>query len=263
MIADVAGSYLDSLEEREFDKPFLALLRSVGFSDIHFLHGSFEFGKDFIAKGPDQGAPAQFLFQTKAGDIGVTDWRACRGQIDMLRTDSLAHPAFDDRMPRKAVFVTTGRLVGAAALASQEYARHLEQLGETGFVTWDRETLVELIANNPEIGLASDAQGALLELIGQIDQQRIEEKEIERFSRRWLSDTDSMALHTSALEAALIANRLRRKERIDLACFVGLCLIRAAWARTHAAEPVDHDAMLTANTGRQLFRHYAWDLFDR
>src|SRR5438046_3044129 len=114
MIADVAGSYLDTLEEREFDGPFMALLRSLGFRDIHFLHGSFEFGKDFIAKRDDQGAPAQFSFQTKAGNLGLSDWNACQGQIDMLRINSLAHPAFDRRLPRKAVFVTTGRLVGRA-----------------------------------------------------------------------------------------------------------------------------------------------------
>lgn len=263
MIADVVGSYLDSLEEREFDGPFMALLRSLAFRDIHFIHGSFEFGKDFIAKRDDEAGSAQFSFQTKAGNLGLADWGACRVQIDMLRTNSLAHPAFDRRLPRKAVFVTTGRLVGGAAVAAQEYAEHLAQLGETAFVTWDRETLVELITNIPEIGLPSEAQGALLELIGQIDQRRIGEKEIERFSRRWLCDAGSMPLHTSALEAAVIANRLRRNERLDLACLVGLCLIRAAWAQTHAAEPVDEAATITANTGRQLFRHYARDIFDR
>jgi hypothetical protein len=263
MLADVIGSYLDSLEEREFDAPFMALLRSLGFRDIHFLHGSFEFGKDFIAKGNDQGVQAQFVFQTKAGNLSLTDWNGCRGQIDMLRTNSLAHPAFDSRMPRKAVFVTTGRLVGGAALAAQEYAEHLSELGEIGFVTWDRETLIELVTNTPEIGLASDTQGAFLELIGQIDQKRVEEREIERFSRRWIGATGSLKVYTSALEAAVIANRLRRNERIDLACFVAICLIRAAWARGHGAEPVDDAAMLTANTGRQLFRYYGWDLFDR
>ena len=63
MIADVVGSYLDSLEEREFDGPFMALLRSLGFRDIHFLHGSFEFGKDFIAKRDDQSGPTQLSFR--------------------------------------------------------------------------------------------------------------------------------------------------------------------------------------------------------
>lgn len=51
MLANVVESYLDSLEEREFDAPFMALLRALGFWDIHLLHGPFEFGKDFIAKG--------------------------------------------------------------------------------------------------------------------------------------------------------------------------------------------------------------------
>jgi len=106
MIADVIGSYLDSLEEREFDAPFMALLRSLGFRDIHFLHGPFEFGKDFIAKRNEGGAVVQYSFQTKAGNVGLADWNKCRGQIDMLRTNSLAHPAFDGSLQRQAVFVS-------------------------------------------------------------------------------------------------------------------------------------------------------------
>jgi hypothetical protein len=50
MLASVVAGYLDSVEEREFDVPFMALLRAMGFSDVHFLHGAQEFGKDFIAK---------------------------------------------------------------------------------------------------------------------------------------------------------------------------------------------------------------------
>lgn len=95
MLANVVGSYLDSLEEREFDTPFMALLRAQGFWDIHLLHGPFEFGKDFIGKANYEGTPSQFAFQTKAGDINLSDWSACRGQIDNLRTNSLAHPNFD------------------------------------------------------------------------------------------------------------------------------------------------------------------------
>ena len=55
MLDDVIGNYIDSLTEREFDAPFMALLRLHGFDDIHFLHGSFEFGKDFIAKRTEDG----------------------------------------------------------------------------------------------------------------------------------------------------------------------------------------------------------------
>src|SRR5208283_4143587 len=119
MLDDVIGNYIDSLTEREFDAPFEALLRLHGFVDVHFLHGPFEFGKDFIAKRTEDGVPRQYAFQTKAGNIGLTEWTQCQGQIDMLLRNSLAHPNFDKQMPRFARFVTTGRLVGGAAPAAQ------------------------------------------------------------------------------------------------------------------------------------------------
>jgi hypothetical protein len=102
MLAVAIGNYIDSLTEREFDAPFIALLRLHGFTDIHFLHGSFEFGKDFIAKRKENGVDYQYGFQTKAGNLGLSEWKDCRGQIDMLRTNSLAHPNFDRAMSRKA-----------------------------------------------------------------------------------------------------------------------------------------------------------------
>lgn len=262
MIADVVASYLDTLEEREFDAPFMALLRSLGFYDIHFLHGSFEFGKDFIAKRIDEGEAVQYTFQTKAGNLGLTEWSACRGQIDMLRTSALAHPSFDSQISRKAVFVTTGRFVGGASLEAQQYREHLKQLGELDFVTWDREQLIELMVSAPEVGLASSVDGALLELFGHVDQRRIRENEIERFSRRWFSSTGSMTLQASALEAAVVANRLRRHDRVDQACLVALCLVRASWVKAHGKEPADPQALWSADTGRALFRHYALDLLD-
>ena len=112
MLADAIGNYVDSLAEREFDAPFIALLRLHGFTDIHFLHGPFEFGKDFIAKRVEEGVQYQYAFQTKAGNIGISEWNQCRGQIDLLRTDALAHPNFDGNLPRRARFVITGRLWG-------------------------------------------------------------------------------------------------------------------------------------------------------
>ena len=112
MLNDVIEHYLDSLKNESSTR------RSshccvLGYFDIHFLHGAFEFGKDFIAKARVEGSETQFAFQTKAGDINRPTWDAARGQIDMLRTDAIAHPSFDTTLPRKAVFVTTGRLVGS------------------------------------------------------------------------------------------------------------------------------------------------------
>jgi hypothetical protein len=192
-----------------------------------------------------------------------SNWNACRGQIDLLRTDSLAHPNFDQALPRQAVFVTTGRFVGGAALAAQGYAKHLHDLGEIGFLTWDKEKLVDLISANPEIGLAGDSQGALLALLGNIDQNRVHDSEIESFSRRWFSKESLFHLYKAALEAAVIANRLRRHQRLDLACFVALCLVRSSWVHAHGTEPPDDTSTAVADTGRGLFLHYATDLFAR
>src|SRR6202007_2390509 len=150
-----------------------------------------------------------------------------------------AHPNFDQVLPRQAVFVTTGRLVGGAPLAAQEYAKHLQDLGEIGFLTWDKEKLVDLISAKPEIGLARDSQGNFLTLLGNIDQNRVQESEIDSFSRRWFSKESTSPLYKAALEAAVVANRLRRHQRLDLACFVALCLIRSSWVRAHGTEPPD------------------------
>ncbi|HEY1950689.1 MAG TPA: hypothetical protein VGG97_26985 [Bryobacteraceae bacterium] len=260
MINDVIESYLDSVEEREFDAPFIALLRAMGYRDIHFLHGSFEFGKDFIAKGEFDGASMQFVFQTKAGDINLKSWSECRGQIDMLRTDSTAHPAFDITLPRKAVFVTTGRLVGGAGPAAQSYRKHLEELGELGFVTWDKQDLVEFITAHPGVCLAAGTQGAFLTMIWHVEQGRSDEKELERYSREWLSTAKSV--HQISLETAVIAQLLRRTDRLDLSCMTALMLIRAVWFRAHGAEPPGEATLTAADTGQQLFRHYARHIFE-
>jgi hypothetical protein len=81
MLGDAIANYVDSLAEREFDAPFIAMLRAHGFTDVHFLHGAFEFGKDFIAKRIENSQQIQYVFQTKAGNIGLTEWHQCRGHI--------------------------------------------------------------------------------------------------------------------------------------------------------------------------------------
>ena len=86
-------------------------------------------GRRFRPRFPPRPFPRPELvmacFQTKAGDIALTDWHSCRGQLDLLRTNALAHPSFNRMLPRKGVFVITGRLLGGAPLAAQDYAEHL------------------------------------------------------------------------------------------------------------------------------------------
>src|SRR5688500_5881364 len=118
---DVLGAYLDAVSEREFDGAFLALLASAGFSNIHLIHGAYEFGKDFIARRDG----VQYGLQTKAGDIGLAPWRSIRSQIEEILWNDIAHPDFDVGLERRAVLVTTGRLIGGAAADAQQYASTL------------------------------------------------------------------------------------------------------------------------------------------
>jgi hypothetical protein len=261
MIADVIGSYLDGLQEREFDAPFVAILRAKGFKDVHFLHGSFEFGKDFIARGRESESEFQFAFQSKAGNLSLSDWGSCRSQLDLLRTNSLAHPSFNKELPRKAVFVTTGRLVGGAALAAQDYKDYLRSQGEVDIEIWDRESLVEIILGNAEVIFAGAIEGPLLALLGEVDQGKSDEKKIERMSRAWVGSADTLL--GSAIIASIVANRLKQRERLDLACYSALCLVRAAWASTHGIEKPDATGLFVADTGRYLFRFYASELTTR
>jgi hypothetical protein len=259
MLDDVIGNYIDSLTEREFDAPFMALLRLHGFTDIHFLHGSFEFGKDFIAKRSEDGAQRQYAFQTKAGNIGLSEWNLCRGQIDMLRTDALSHPNFDRQMPRSARFVTTGRLVGGATLAAQEYAQHLASLGEPSFLTWDRDTLVQMLATDP-ISL-SGSPISLLQILGS-QNENLNFSELERHSRGWIRSASSALNLRDSLEAAVIANHCRRQNRIDLASWTALLLLRSTLATVNGQEPLPDPAEVALAAARGMFENYAGQLWD-
>lgn len=126
MLDGVVDLYLQGVSEREFDMPLMALLISRRFYDIHKLHGLFEFGKDFIAKREDEGVVHQYAIQSKAGDINLSSWRSVRSQIDEARYNGIAHPSYSRSLPRKAILVTTGRLVGGAAGDAQEYMAFFE-----------------------------------------------------------------------------------------------------------------------------------------
>jgi hypothetical protein len=251
MLADVIGNYIDSLTEREFDAPFIALLRLHGFADIHFLHGAFEFGKDFIAKRKEGGLDCQYTFQTKAGDLGLSEWKECRGQIDMLRVNSLAHANFDKLMPRKARFVTTGRLVGGAALDAQEYREHLARLQESEFITWDRDTLVEMIAVDP-VSL-SGSPLSLLQILGTAGTD-LNFDILEAHSRGWIRSGDSPTNLRDALESAVIPSHCRKQKRIDLACAVAPMLLRSTLATAHGATPLPTTSAVAIEAAHAICR---------
>jgi hypothetical protein len=260
MLGAVVEHFLDHVSEREFDAPFIALLLKLGFRDVHYLHGQYEFGKDFIARATEGGQQVQYVFQSKAGDLSLGDWSKGTPQLDLLRGNTLAHPAFDAALPRRPVLVLTGRLTGGAGLAAQNYCEQARGSG-IGLDIWDRESLVDRIAGGLDIGVAGRTEGPLLALIGAIDEGSITDVQIERFSRRWMSAEANAWACT--LEAAIVGERLEDAERLDLASYAALGLVRGAWARHHGAVPPDPTALDLANLGRLMFRAYAATLWQR
>lgn len=257
MLRDVLENYLDQLSEREFDAPFLAILRSLGFFDIHPLHGQFEFGKDFIAKREENGEVKQYSLQSKAGDLDLRKWRELRNQLEEIRTTVLSHPNFDQALPRRTVLVTTGRLIGEAPLSAQQYGHYVEGKGDGTFETWERDRLAEYIEDSPAVGLAGQMPDELLGLIGSIGAGSTTTREIERFSRRWLDN--HRPLESSVVECLVLASRLRERNRLDLAAYATLCLGRSTAARWHADRAEDDFLDLAP----RAFVHYATLLWER
>lgn len=290
MLRDVVAGFLDTVTEREFDAPLLALLAGQGFADVHFIHGGFEFGKDVIAKGPKPpdgdtgtGNPAtwtthQYAIQSKAGDLNLAAWREIRAQIDEARLYGLAHPSFSRDLPRAAVLLTTGRLVGGAAVQAEDYRATERSQGRPDFEVWDRETLLDWLATSPEAGLAGTSDGPVLALAGAIDAGQVTLADLERRGRAWLPPAPgTLAAATdppgepaarqrrAAIEAAVLGNRLRRSGRLDLAAYTALLLLRTNWC--HTLSSTDEEAAAArspaAAAAIRMFAGYAAELLDQ
>ncbi len=228
MLRDVVGIFLDTLTEREFDGPLLAVLGARGFTDIHFIHGAFEFGKDVLAKktDPRTGETRQYVIQSKAGDIGQPEWRGVRPQLEECEYNAIGHPSFDPALPRVAVLVTTGRLKGAAPADVAEYRKSVEARGLADLEIWERADLVEWLCDDPTVGVAGDGVNAdLLGMLTSVMDGGATDRRIEAYARRWLPGAGTSP--RAAVEAAILVNALVRTKRLDLALCVGLQLIRA------------------------------------
>jgi hypothetical protein len=248
LLDDAVAAFLDSVSERALDEPLLALLRSEGFSHVHLTHGQAEFGKDVIGRRDGE----QWAFQSKAGDIGQPQWRTLAGQLDELRLSSYTGPNFDAALPRHPVLVTTGRLVGNAPLLAREYNERARERGEPELEVWTRDDLLARLSSNPNAVLRGSIDGQLLALLGGIDRGDVSMDLAEQFSRRWDAFPPENILGLGIVEAAIVCDRLKAAERIDLACHVALCMVRAAWAGTRS----DADAQVVADAAGTLFETY-------
>ena len=147
------------------------------------------------------------------------------------------------------MLLTTGRLIGGAALQAEDYRATERRQGRPDFEVWDRETLLGWLTTSPEAGLAGTGDGPVLALAGAIDAGQVTLVDLERQGRAWLPPLPgSLAAaagppgeaaarqRRTAIEAAVLGNRLRRSGRLDLAAYTAL-LLRATWCHTISSSP--------------------------
>lgn len=250
MLSDAVAAFLESVSERAFDQPLLAIIRAQGFEQIHLTHGQREFGKDAIG----QRSGEQWAWQSKAGDIGQAQWRDMREQLDELRLTDLGHGAFNRDLPRRPVLVTTGRLTGNAPELFHDYNQRASRKGEPVLELWDRETLIGYLAENRDAHLRGSIDGQLFSVLGSADDGSATMAGIEHFSRRWTTWEPERIAGLGMIETATVCERLTANQRIDLACHLCLCLVRGAVAA--GADPEISDG------AGQMFEVYARQMLD-
>jgi len=208
----------------------------MGFYDIHFTHGTVEFGKDFIAKRIEDGTEYQYAIQSKRGDINQGLWRnEIRGQLEEAISSDLSHPQFNTALTRKVILVTTGRLSGNARLTAQEFKTKLERDNQIQDLTfWEREQLIQFseeygltgIYQNTARGLRGLAQFYLT--YSKAIDGSLSDREIEEFSRLWLDESldYKKRILRAFIEAEIIGSKLIEGRHLYEALIVYLSLGR-------------------------------------
>lgn len=210
MQRSVFEGWIAGLDERGFDWPLLALLRSHGFYDIHSTHGQYEFGKDFVAKRVEAELVVQYAFQSKSGDIGGGEWDSILAQLFEAVGGRLAHPNFDADAERRCVLVTTGWLKGKAIQSANDFKSRMA--GEADFTIWDRDYLLDLArGTNPDFPLR-DPHPAIEHIVAEIQLGTLGSRALLLGLERavTLIPLDVGTLHIASMEATLVIAALRR-----------------------------------------------------
>ncbi len=214
MLRNVFEAWLGSLSEAEFSKPYISLLHSQGFFDIHVTHGSFEFGKDLIAKYRDEsGNCYQYAIQTKAGDIAGSEWDSYLGQIHQLCGEYLTHANFDGSLPREFRLVTTGSLKGKAIPASGALKEQIKKLYSGNFEVLEGRNIVELIGGLNSLYPLENLSPEATAIVGLIHCGRLEEqKMLDLLSHASRGGFESAAeYHKCLLDSTVVIAALREK----------------------------------------------------
>jgi hypothetical protein len=157
------------------------------------------------------------------------------------------------------VLVVTGRLVGNAPELYGDYNKRANARGEPELELWDRDILLGQLAGDPESVLRGSIDGQLMSILGAAEERSVTMPELEVFSRRWMAWEPGRLAGLAVIEAAMVCEKLRGVDRLDLACHLALCLVRATWASGAAVLPDDVSAL----AARSLFEAYARALWGR
>jgi hypothetical protein len=237
LLQSVLANYLDSIKrEKDFYPPFIALLATMGFSDICLLHGTTEFGKDIIAKRQIEDKTIQYVFQIKKGNIGQAEWREIQPQVLDAALNTLSHPNFDKSLDRQVVLVTTGNLTGNAPLATQEFNRVLaEKYQLPGIQYWEKQTLIKFFMEYGFEGIHEATSigfygyGKFFEIYGRALRRQATVSDLEDHSRYWMAATGDTAtcLLIATTEASILIEVFHERDEPYLALICGLSVLRA------------------------------------
>jgi len=115
VIERVIENWLNSSNERSYQIPFCQLLAAEGETVIYVSpHGPFEQGKDVITIDETGRARA---YQMKRGDIGLTEWRKNKGEINDLVEMPINHPGIPMSRHHTSYLVTNGEIKDTAIKA--------------------------------------------------------------------------------------------------------------------------------------------------
>jgi hypothetical protein len=261
LLADAVAAYVEGLTERELDAPLIALLYRLGFDRIHLVHGSFEFGKDFIARRIEGGIEYQYCLQSKAGDLGAPGWRDVRQQVDAMRTGSVVHPDFDPSLPRRLIVVTNGRLKGGAGIEFQDYNSHVVERGEVPAELWDIDFLVPNFLTVLVEGVPAQDRARTLELLGTLGQGRGTRRDVREYARTWIDEPRAGTSERwgHVLTGAMLAKAAAAQGREDLANQIAFLLVRAAWENPVVGGAVSEAEVSVA---RRIFVTHATEFWE-
>lgn len=108
MIERAIENWLTRTNERHYQAAFCQVLMHQGHRVLHSsVHGPMEQGKDIITIGPDGECHA---YQTKTGDIGLTEWRNISNEVSELVELPVDYPGVDKSTLHRAYLVTNGSI---------------------------------------------------------------------------------------------------------------------------------------------------------